>query len=290
MPELKDVLNGVLSKTLNIDETGVASLYNEDGTIKDDAVSLIENWDKERIKRIKSESSKNFFDDGYKKAQSEVLGKFESDLKEKFGIKSEKKGTELILDYVQSLKESGVNDDVVKHPLYLTLQERMEQEITKVKSEGEQRLTEFQKEMSRKETMKTVAEKALELFHGLKPVLSSDAIKAKKQEELLIDKLTGFEYELQDGRIVVLKDGKVLEDAHGNRVAFDKIVKELTTTYFDLHVTDPKGSPGNKTGQTKTFNFEVPKNDAEYARVMSDKTIALEERLAIKEAYSKSKN
>lgn len=292
--EIKDLFIGVLSETLNIDESGVASLFNGDGSVKDDAKQTILGWHADHIKTVKSSSQKTSFDDGYKKATSEVMTKFENDIKAKTGIKSDKKGIDLVLEYAASQKTEGaITDDAVKrHPLYLTLQEESEKKIQVAREEGEQKLTKFQSEIQKEKAFGTVAQKALEIFHSQKPILSKDPIKAKAQEELFLERFKGYDFEIQGDRIVVLKDGKLFENGHGNAVAFDKLVKETASTYYDFHVAETKTTPGHKTGagnEGQTTILEVPKNDQEYAKVVNDQNIPVKDRLAIKEAYEKSK-
>lgn len=293
----KDFLTGVLSKTLNIDTQEVASLFNEDGTIKDSAEQIILDWDAARVKELKSTEKKTAFDDGYKKANSEVLAKFENDFKTKTGYKSEKKGLDLILEYASSKQsaDGGITEDAVKrHPLYLSLQEEKENAVKEALTQGEEKLNQFQTEIKKKETFNAVAQKALEIFHSAKPVLSSDPVKAKKQEELFIKELKAFDYEIQDGeRIVILKDGKVYENKQGHPLKFDDLVKTTANDYFDFHAADKKQNAGNGGGQGGngggTFKFELPKNDEEYAKAVTDTSKSIEERNAIDAAYQASK-
>lgn len=297
MENIKELLTGVLSETLNIDENGVASLFNEDGTIKDTAKQTILDWDAIRVKELKSSEKKTAFDDGYKKANSEVLAKFENDFKTKTGFKSEKKGMDLILDYATQKQstEGGLTEDAVKkHPLYLSLQEEKESAVKEALTQGEEKLNQFQTELKKKDTFNAVAKKALEIFHSAKPILSSDPIKAKKQEELFIKELKAFDYEIQDGeRIVILKDGKVLENKQGFAFKFDDLVKNTANEYFDFQAAGNKQNAGNGGGQggnkAGTFNFEVPKNDEEYAKAVTDTSKTIEERQAIDAAYQATK-
>jgi hypothetical protein len=289
----KEFLTGVLSKTLNFDENGVASLFNEDGTIKEDALQTVTESHAKHVSELKTGSTKTAFDDGYKKAQSEVLSKFENDFKTKTGHKSDKKGIDLVLDYANSVQKEGeITEDLLKkHPKVLTWLEEKDAAIAAAKAEGETALNTFKTEISKKEAFSTVAQKALELFHKEKPILSKDPIKAKRQEELFIKELKAFDYELQEGRIVVLKDGKVYENANGHSIKFDELVKNTASSYFDFHTVDAKSSPGNQNPQqgAKTFNFEVPKTAEEYAKAVSDPSKSLEERQAIDKAYTESK-
>lgn len=289
----KELLTGVLRETLNLDDAGVASLYNEDGTIKDDAQTTILQLDADRVKNLKTGSTKTSFDDGYKKAQSEIATKFENDFKTKTGFKSEKKGIELVLEYAKTQTSAGeITDDLIKkHPIYLTMQEQKDAEIQTALADGEKKLSGFQTELSKKETFSKVASKALELFHSLKPVLSKDAAKIKASEQIILNDLSKYDWEIQGDRFVPLKDGKILETANGNPIAFDKLVKDSTNFYFDVHAIDPKQSAGNQKSDAnkQVFNFEVPKTDAEYTKMVSDSSKSIEERQAIKEAYMKSK-
>ena len=292
--EVKELLSGFLSKTLNIDTDGVASLFNEDGTIKDDAEQRLIELDAARVKELKSGTKKESFDDGYKKAQSEVMKKLEEDFKTKTGHKSEKKGIDLFLEYATtaSTKDDKITEETIKkHPMYLTLQEEKERAVQEAIAQGEQKLNQFKTELSKKETFGSVANKALEIFNNLKPILSSDPNKRKAQEELFVERLQGFDYEIQDGnRIVILKDGKVLEDAHGKRVDFERLVKETATKYYDFQAADPKQNAGNgKNDNGSGINVIVPKNDDEYAAALLDAKKSVEEKNLIKEAYAKSK-
>lgn len=291
----KEFIAGVLSKTLNLDTDGVAALYNTDGTIKDEALTQILDLDVKRISAIKPDVKKHF-DEGYKKAQSEILSKRDKELVDKFGIKSDKIGVELINDIVaEQVKKAGVelNDDAVKkHPVYISTVDKLTKDKDDaVKAESE-KLTQFQTEQKKKETFSNVSSKALEHFNSLKPILSQDQSKAKNQMNDFVEKLKGFEYEVQeDGRIVVLKDGKVLEDAHGNRIPFEKVVKETADRYYDYHQADKRAAPGNgkdpaENGSGKS-PLTAPKNEEEYNKTLADSSIPVKDRNDFKSMHEK---
>lgn len=294
MSKEKELLSAFLSKTLNLDESGVASLYNEDGTeLKSGALETLLKHDVERVGKLKPDTKK-IFDDGYKKAQSEALTKIEKDFQDKTGFKSDKKGVELFIEYSAQKHEGGeiTEDAIKKHPLYINTVEKLSSEKEAAVQSVQGEFDKFKSELKNKETFSSVASKAMDLFNGLKPILSSDAAKAKHQMEDFVSKLKGYEYEIQGDKVIVLKDGKVLEDDHGNRIPFDKIVKETANKYYDFHVTDPKSSPGNgkagSEGATPKLEIVVPKTEQEYAAAIADTTKTLEERGAIKEAYQKA--
>ncbi len=290
----KELLSAFLSKTLNMDESGVASLYNEDGTeLKSDALETLLKSDVERVGKLKPDTKK-FFDDGYKKAQSETATKIEKEFQEKTGFKSDKKGVELFIEYAAQKHDGGdISEDAIKkHPLYISTVDKLSNEKETAVSAVQGEFDKFKSELSHKETFATVASKAMDLFNGLKPILSSDTSKAKNQLEDFVSKLKGYEYEIQGDKIIVLKDGKVLEDGHGNRRPFDQIVKETANRYYDFHAADARRAPGNgkddKGNEKIKFDIVVPKTEQEYAAAIADSTKSLEERGAIKEAYQKS--
>jgi hypothetical protein len=291
----KEILSAFLSKTLNLDETGVASLYNEDGSeLKSDALETLLKLDVDRVGKLKPDTKK-FFDDGYKKAEGEIRTKVEKEFTERTGFKSDKKGVELFIEYAAQKQGGGeITEDVVKkHPVFINAIEKLSSEKDAAVQAEQEKFNKFQSELKNKETFSSVASKAMDLFNGLKPILSSDAAKAKHQMEDFVSKLKGYEYDIQGDKVIVLKDGKVLEDEHGNRIPFEKIVKETANKYYDFHVTDPKSAPGNgkageEGGEKKKVEIVVPKSEQEYAAAIADSTKSLEERGAIKEAWSKN--
>lgn len=280
----KELITGLLSTAYQMDETGVAELYNTDGTLKDDALDSLKKADSERVLKLKPDTKK-FFDDGYKKASSEVLTKYERDIQDAFKFKSEKKGVELIGEIISAQSKSNgteLNEDAIKkHPLYISTVDRLskeKEEAIKVESE---KLVKYQTELQKKEVFASVSTKAMEIFTSLKPVLSTDSNKAKNQLVDFAEKLKGYEYDIQGDQIVVLKDGKVFEDSHGHRVPFEKVVKETAERYYDFHMVDSKKSPTNtddKNKGAKTALLEAPKTSAEYFKTIADSRIPIQER------------
>lgn len=293
----KEFITGFLSKTLNMDESAVASLYNEDGTIKDDALTNVLDLDVKRIDGKKVDTKK-FFDDGYKKASSEVLTKRDGELKEKFGIKSDKIGSELISEIISmQVKNSGadLNEDAVKkHPAYISAIDKLTKEKEDAVKAETEKLTKYQSEQTKKETFSSVSKKALDIFNNLKPILSKDSAKAQNQMDDFVNKLNSYEYDLQGDKIIVLKDGKVLEDSHGNRVPFEKVVKENAERYYDFHQADPRSAPGNGRSADNSGSsgsaLSVPKSADEFNTTIADASIPVKDRLEYKNKYEKSFN
>ncbi len=88
----------------------------------------------------------------------------------------------------------------------------------------------------------------------------------------------------------MLKDGKVLEDDHGNRIPFEKVVKADAERFFDFHVTDPKGAPGNgkaqPNGKEVKSTLEAPKSQQDFLNTISDSKIPVAERLTYEQEHS----
>lgn len=289
----KELLSGLLSAAYQMDDAGVASLYNEDGTIKNDALETLKKLDIDKVSKLKVDTKK-FFDDGYKKATSESLSKYEQTIQDTFKIKSDKKGIELISEIIsEQVKAAGgtINEDAIKkHPLFISTVDKLSREKEEaIKAESE-KFTQFQTELQKKETFNIVAKKAKELFLNLKPVLSQDKNKADMQIENFVEKLKGYEYDPQNDNIIVLKDGKVYEDKHGHRIPFEVVVKQIAETYYDFHEFDQKRSPANDDTKNKTGKaalIEPPKNEQEFNKTIGNASIPVKDRIEYKAKYGK---
>lgn len=289
----KELLSGLLSKTLNMDETAVASLYNEDGSLKDDSLQVVTTIDADRVKRLKTDETE-IFNKARWSAKGEVMKNLEKEFVEKTSFKSDKKGIELFLEYAtEKAKEAGsqVTEDVIKkHPLFISTIDNLNTKHEQVIQEKQSEFEKFKSELADNDTFGKISKKALGLFHSLKPILPKDPIKSKAQEELFLERLSGYKYEIQgDTEVVLDKERKVLEDAHGNRLKLDKIVQEIAHKYYEFHATDPKSSPNNgkESSANGSASVRVPKSEKEYAEFMADSSIPVDERLAAKDAYSK---
>ncbi len=245
---MNKVLMEFLSKTLSLDEAGVTSLFNEDGSPKDDSLQKFLELDKARVARLQSGK----LDEGYKKAQKEILLKHEADLKAKFGIESDKVGVELVEAIVEAKAPKGTElteDAVKKSKWYLDYQEGEKKRIADaVKAEKEAHET-YKRQVERTQTISAVKKKALVLFESLNPILSEDTAKAAKQKEIFLKQFEQGNYRIENDRIILVKeDGTDLTDAHGVRVDFDSYVKETASGIYDFKQTAKKDSPGGAAG------------------------------------------
>ena len=280
--EEKDLILSVAETVLGLDKSKAeAELYNADGKLKDDAATVIANTNKERVAKFKAEQTAKF-DDGYKKAQKEVLTDFESKLKEKHGLKTEKSGLELIDELIGKSRTDYkvTDDDVKKHALYIEAESKLKNLPVlegKVK-EFEQKLTEVEME----KRFAVVLSEANVIFDEMKPILPTNEVAAKNQRRVFEQAIKAIKYEIQkmqSGKtdiVLLAEDGKTrLEDEHGNRIKFGDKVKEIVSSLYDLPASDDKssaGDPNKRKKQTdgKEFNLTKPKSDQEYIKMLSD--------------------
>ena len=262
MKQIKDLAVKVYGMT----DDELQSLFEttEDGEkLKDDAIDVIAKKDAERVKslqkRLKDEHKTELtekWNEAYSEAKKKERQKLEQEIKEKYGIETDKFGVDLV-DEVVSLAAKR-SDDIKTHPDYLKLERQLQSdyvpktEYEKVRQEFE----EYNKAVAREKVISRVTEDARKVFRGLNPILSQDPKRAANQEADFLRKLQGLDYELQDdGNHVILKDGKRLENENMNAITLPDFVKTMTLEYFDVAEQNTKGGAGvqTQTGFTATW-------------------------------------
>lgn len=219
-------------------------------------------------------------DNGYKKATKEVKFAFEKDLKEKFSIESDKKGLELVEELVASKTagkggETEISEDAVKkHPVYLQLETKAKTEKTELEKAHTAKLKELETAQAKKETLKTVSERAIAEFEKLNPILSENPEKAAKQKALIIKELEKGNYQVDEKGILILDEaGKRKEDAHGNALNFADHIKTVADDLgFDFKAAEDRSSSGGgqnngnsgDQNKDKKFTGKLPTNVNEY--------------------------
>ena len=301
---MKTIITGLLSKAYNFDNGKIAELF------KDGETELSEEQQKEILQKLldedakrveaikKSVDTKPAFQDGFKKAQGEILTKFEKDLKEKFGLESDKMGLELVEELVSKKSEGGqsgeLTEDAIKRSkVFQDMESNLKKQITTVKTEYETKINEIQDGYKAEQTFSNVSQKALQIFNGLNPILPQNKTVADNQVKFFVNTLKDFKFDVQDERIVVMdKDGKVLEDGHGNSRSFEDIVKETASGLFEFKANNGGSGSGNggqgQGGSGSSYAGNVPKTFEELEKVMSDTSISIEDRSNIMAEYEKA--
>jgi hypothetical protein len=280
---MENILLAVLAATLGKTEGEVKELAEtENGQTE------LLNLHKEKVKGVKDTA----FNDGEKKARKEQRSKFEQEIKEAFELDSEKQGVDLVQDLVAAIRTEAkkATDDIKKHPDYLALERESTNKIKQLETEAEEKVKAVEQQYARKDTVATVKAKALAEFEALNPILATDPAKIAKQKALIEREIEAGNYEVVEGAILILdKDGKRQEDAHGNPIKFGDFVKGVADNLgFEFKAATERKSPGDDApdkDKATGYTGEMPKTAAEYATKMADRAIPLAERLALKEAY-----
>ena len=301
---MKTIITGLLSKAYNFDNGKIAELFKDGETelSEDQQKEILQKLldeDAQRVENIKkSVDKKDAFQDGFKKAKSEVLTDFEKGLKEKFGVESDKTGLELVEEVVSKKSEGGqggdVTEDAIKRSkVFQDMESNLKKQITTVKTEYETKINEIQDGYKAEQTFSNVSQKALQIFNGLNPILPQNKTVADNQVKFFVNTLKDFKFDVQDERIVVMdKDGKVLEDGHGNSRSFEDIVKETASGLFEFKANNGGSGSGNggqgQGGSGSSYAGNVPKTFEELEKVMSDTSISIEDRSNIMAEYEKA--
>ena len=301
---MKTIITGLLSKAYNFDNGKIAELFKDGETElseqqQTEILNKILEIDAQRVENIKkSVDKKDAFQDGFKKAKSEVLTDFEKGLKEKFGIESDKTGLELVEEVVSKKSEGGqggdVTEDAIKRSkVFQDMESNLKKQVTTVKTEYETKINEIQDGYKAEKTFSNVSQKALQIFNGLNPILPQNKTVADNQVKFFVNSLKDFKFDVQDERIVVMdKDGKVLEDGHGNSRSFEDIVKETASGLFEFKANNGGSGSGNggqgQGGSGSSYAGNVPKTFEELEKVMSDTSISIEDRSNIMAEYEKA--
>lgn len=301
---MKTIITGLLSKAYNFDNGKIAELFKDGETeLSEEQQTKILNKileiDAQRVENIKkSVDKKDAFQDGFKKAKSEVLTDFEKGLKEKFGIESDKTGLELVEEVVSKKSEGGqggdVTEDAIKRSkVFQDMESNLKKQVTTVKTEYETKINEIQDGYKAEKTFSNVSQKALQIFNGLNPILPQNKTVADNQVKFFVNTLKDFKFDVQDERIVVMdKDGKVIEDGHGNSRSFEDIVKETASGLFEFKANNGGSGSGNggqgQGGSGSSYAGNVPKTFEELEKVMSDTSISIEDRSNIMADYEKA--
>ena len=301
---MKTIIMGLLSKAYNFDNGKIAELFKDGETelSEDQQKEILQKLLDEDAKRVeaikKSVDTKPAFQDGFKKAKSEVLTDFEKELKEKFGLESDKMGLELVEELVSKKSEGGqggdLTEDAIKRSkVFQDMESNLKKQITTVKTEYETKINEIQDGYKAEQTFSNVSQKALQIFNGLNPILPQNKTVADNQVKIFVNTLKDFKFDVQDERIVVMdKDGKVLEDGHGNSRSFEDIVKETASGLFEFKANNGGSGSGNggqgQGGSGSSYAGNVPKTFEELEKVMSDTSISIEDRSNIMAEYEKA--
>ena len=296
---MKTIITGLLSKAYNQDTGKIAELLKNGVELSEEEQTEVLNQileiDSARVENIKKGiSTKEFIEQGYNKAKGEVLSKFEQSLKDKFGIESNKTGSELIEDIVSAKAEKGgsgelTEDNIKRSKVYQDLQAKLNTDVETTKSTLQKQIDDLQNGYKKEKTFSEIETKALSIFTGLNPILPQTKAVADNQIKNFVNSLKGFTFDIQDDRIVVMdKDGKVVEDNHGNSRSFEDIVKETASSQFEFKANNGGSGAGNGNGSGSGFSGTKPKTFEDLEKITNDPNIKNEDKLIMIDEFEKA--
>ena len=294
----KERLLYLTTKQFNLTEDEAKTLLLEGEDLKENAVDLLLEKDKERIQKLKDERTIRY-NEGFQTAEKKFKSHSEDTFKKLTGYSGAEDNFEAMFtawhkEETKKLaqKKEVTEDDIKRHPLFIDLETKT---IAKEKyDELQKSFDQFKTESQRRAVMDTVTSNAWDVVAARNPILSENPTVAENRKRDFLAKFHQYEYELQDGRIIVLKEGKRLEDAHGNLKTFEAFTVELADQNFDFKAQTDKGNAGNKAGGNGGVVItDKPTTAREYATALDKWNGSSDEhakmRIALKKFYHENK-
>jgi len=275
--EAKELLIGVLTKTLNKTEEEVSDLLyqkaddSDELVMKEGALDLALDLDATRIDNIKTsiKPDKKRLDGEYSRGAKETMDKFEKSAKELYNVESVAQGIDLVKEIVNSVSECNVitDDNVKKHPLYLELEKKT---VSKeVHDTLVSEFDDFKSNQDKTSRLSTIKRDVLAIFSNLKPIVSENQAVAQTRQRDFLGKFDAYDYEPKDdGNHLILQNGSRVEDKHGNAVKFEDFVKGIALLNYDFKASDDKGNAGNRNNGSGG-SVDVPKDEKDYLAKMN---------------------
>lgn len=304
MADANKLLRALLGKGYKMPKTEIDKLLSDETTDEDGETQIIEG-DVARIGKLTQPKKGETFQDGYKKAKAEERATLEKEIKEHFEIETDATGVDLIGEIVTvKAKTEGkpkelTDDDVKKHPVYQNAEKAHKAALKQTQTEWETKLNERETQYKKGETFNTVASKALAKLNGMNPVIPANAKVAANIQRSFLDGLKGFDYEVQGDRIVVMKDGKVVDDGHGHSLDFDKLIEDHAGGFYEFKANNGGGNGGNGnqekdkggpgagggTGPVYPANINKPKTWEEVNVIVNNTSIPANDRAIVLQVW-----
>lgn len=292
--DYKKILTGLLVTAYKLDQAKIDEILAE-GREEAEITTDLLTADTVRVEALSKPKQGQTFQDGYAKGKGEVLTTFEASLKEKYGVTSDLKGDELIAEIVKQ-KTTGngsaepTEDQIRKHPIYLNAKK----EVAEKEKEWKEKYDKREADLKSNEVKGKAKAQALEILDGMKPVLPSNATVAQTQKTMFANLLNDYEIEYPEGSTtpVISKNGTVLQDNHGNNITLEGLVKEKASSFFEFQNNNGGGNSGNNNnggggneGKKYPAGITRPKTIEEFAKIIDDQSISLEDRAIVSEGW-----
>jgi hypothetical protein len=281
MPKTGDeVLQGLLSTSLKLDDEGVAALKEADGSWKDDAIDVLLARDAERVETLRKDSDSKL-EERYGRGKREAMEAFEKQFRDEFKVKAtDKRGIDLVKAAVADLVKAtgGLDEDKVKtHPLYQKLEEELQNAPTTLAERLKAREEELRSEFKRERQKDLIWEHSQAVLMEMQPHLPDDPVVARNQLSLLRRYVDEHQFEVVEGDELSItplkKDGSGrLEDKHGHAVKYKQFIQDAAKQFYTFKAPgggggapDPNRIGGGGSGQ-KTSGDAKLASMTDYAR------------------------
>ena len=269
MEKLNKALLYALTKAVGKTDDEILNLVqtkNESGelTLKDNADELLLNIITDKLKAVKGNPDE-VWDKAWKKAQKETLDKAEKLLKETAGIDldgetfDEKVRKFVDITNQKASKNKGAinDDDVKKHPLFLSLEQKATKfdEVLKEKEAIKTEFDNFKNNITRQTKISKVNSIIETEVEKLNLNLDKDPVRRKNQVKLIAKEVVNIadDWEESENNFFAIKGGKRIENAQFTPKTVADLTKEISLQYFQPLAQTPKGAAGNET-TTTTYN------------------------------------
>ena len=269
MEKLNKALLYALTKAVGKTDDEILNLVqtkNESGelTLKDNADELLLNIITDKLKAVKGNPDE-VWDKAWKKAQKETLDKAEKLLKEAAGIDldgetfDEKVRKFVDITNQKASKNKGAinDDDVKKHPLFLSLEQKATKfdEVLKEKEAIKTEFESFKNNIIRESKISKVNSIIETEIEKLNLNLDKDPVRRKNQVKLIAKEVVNIadDWEESENNFFAIKGGKRIENAQFTPKTVADLTKEISLQYFQPLAQTSKGAAGNKT-TTTTYN------------------------------------
>ncbi len=253
---MKEFLLGLLTKVFNKTEKEIADILFEkseggEETLKEGSLNEVLELYETKLKKLRDDTKGDktkSFEDGYKKAEKEIMVKVENDLKEKYGVESDKLGVELVDEIVEKFKKgSKLEPDQIKlSDTYREMEKQLKKEKVESVKQKEKEIEELHKTHEKEKVWNVVSKDIRKLLMESNPVLPNNQRAAENLVNMYVDSFKDYDWQAEEsGDHFPVKDGKRVEDNLGNPVNFKTLVTGRVPDYFDIRKQDGKGSAGN---------------------------------------------
>lgn len=297
-----------LTKIANRSEEEIRKvIYTEEGKIHENAFENLVAMDAARVSKLKG-STQEVFQNGYKKAKSEVGSEFEKTFREVTGYDADAENfAELAQKYHAEMleKSKAKKSEPPTWEQVKTLPEFLKWEKERVPKSKYDELhaehTNFKTQVERDRTFQQVDKLAFDALEKMLP----DFDRYKDSPNVLHtlknafrESIRGYNYQPDgNGSYIVMNDkGERAQDAHGNPLTIDDVVKKNAPNFFSFLKQPPKGGAGNKQedGGNQTGDEIVITTTRQYNQLMAPLMNLFDaesekKKLALFNAYKKAK-